>query len=143
MTAIILYTDTDAIRSAMGIDDADMEDAMFTGQQLENQMLEDLDTLRPAHATEIFSGSASLQRKLSLWCMWFGALRIAQSPLATPKRISTGKDELERFVVNWQALEELAKRKLAELDKALSPTVPESFTMMGKATPDSNPITNT
>lgn len=138
MTTNILYTTTDAIRGAIGVDDSDIEDSIITGQDMELQMEYELLKFMPDHEDQ--SIDELVEMKLKLWCMWFGALRLAESPLATPKRLGTGKDEYERFNVDWEMLRSRARSKLSELAKELTPTYSASNTVMGKATPDYNPI---
>ena len=139
MAAIkILYTDVDAIRSAIGVDDDDIEDTVITGQGMELQMAYELGKIVPDHETLFDTDLGEV--KLRLWCMWFGALRLAESPLAVPKRFGTGKDEMERFTIDWDALKAIARAKLAELTVELVPTYSSSSTVMGKATPGYNPI---
>ena len=140
MAITVLYTDTDAIRSVIGVDDADVPDEIITGQNMAMQMEYELDKIFPTHATDIYS-NVLIERKLQLWCMWFGGLRIAESPPAVAKRYSTGKDEFERFVIDWEALAAKARKKLAELEEDLVPTAVANVTLMGKATPAYNPIT--
>ncbi len=134
----ILYTDVDAIRSAIGVDDDDIEDSMITGQDMELQMTYDLLKLMPDHEAQ--SSDELVEMKLKLWCMWYGALRLAESPLAVPKRLGTGKDEYERFVIDWEEMRVRARGKLAELTKELVPSYSSASTLFGKATPDYNPI---
>jgi hypothetical protein len=139
----VLYTNTDAIRSAIGVDDADVSNAMITSQDMTLQMNVALTKFLPTHVVD-FAASATVENQLRLWCMWYGAWRLAESPPAVPKRLSTGKDEYERFPINWKELAKNARAHLDELEEALVPTTGGSgLTIMGKATPDSDPITNT
>lgn len=134
----VLYTNTNAIRSAIGVDAADIENEMITGQDMESQMVVALNKFNPDHVTDKFV-PAKLPA-LKLWCMWFGALRLAESPPAIAKKYGTGKDEWERFDIDWDKLKANAQEKLAELQEEITPTVAVGFQMMGKATPDYNPI---
>ncbi|RLA43135.1 MAG: hypothetical protein DRR06_12860 [Gammaproteobacteria bacterium] len=134
----VLYTTTNAIRSVIGVDDADIEDEMITGQDMEAQMALALEKFTLTHASDIFDPTKA--PSLKLWCMWFGGLRLAESPLAIAQAYGTGKDEFSRFVIDWEALRKLAKEKLAELQEEIVPTVATGFSLMGKATPDYNPI---
>ena len=136
--AAVLYTTTDAIRSAIGVDDADLEDSIILDQGMADQMELALLKFMPDHEDQIDDELVEL--KLKLWCMWFGALRIAESPLAVPKRLGTGKDEYERFNIDWEGLRVRARGKLAELLVELVPATSNAVTLMGKATPDYNPI---
>lgn len=136
--ADILYTTTDAIRGAIGVDDSDIEDEIITGQDMALQMEYELLKFMPDHEDQ--SLDDLVEMKLKLWCMWFGALRLAESPLATPKKLGTGKDEYERFVIDWDALRMRAQSKLAEMTKELVPAYGSTNTIMGKATPAYNPI---
>jgi len=141
MAVEILYTNTDAIRSLIGLDDADVEDAMIVSQDMEAQMLLELEDWLPTHEEEFYATELS-ERRLKLWCGWFGALRLAESPLAIPKALGTGKDEYERFVVDWDLIKRTAKNKMAKLQEALVPAVGSTaFVGMGKAAPGYNVIT--
>lgn len=134
----VLYTNTIAIRSAIGVDEADIENDMITGQDMEAQMSSALVKFNPTHAADQYNPTKL--PLLKLWCMWFGALRLAESPPAIAKKYSTGKDEWERFDINWEELKKTAKAKLAELQEGITPAVADNFTIMGKATPGYNPI---
>lgn len=141
MTATVLYTDTDAIRSAIGVDDADIEDAMITSQYMADQMRAELLSFFPTYETDFYDPSVAV--KLKLWCMWFGALRIAESPLAIPVSLSTGKDIYERFPVDWELVKDTAKKNMAKLKEAMVPSAGSSsvFNFIGAAAPAYNPIT--
>lgn len=134
----VLYTTTSAIKAAIGVDDADIEDTLITDQNMADQMASALVLFNPTHATDIFNQAK--KPKLEMWCMWFGALRLAESPLSIAKKYGTGKDEWERYDVDWEALRKLAGEKLAELQDSITPTAATVFSMVGKATPDYNPI---
>jgi len=137
----VLYTDTDAIRSAIGADSSDIEDTIITGQSMALQMQMDLEKFMPDHATQFYS-STDIANRLQLWCMWYGAWRLAQSPPALPRKLTTGKDEYQRFSVDWKALVETARTRLDGLQEELVPnTSGTAFTIMGKATPSRDPIT--
>lgn len=134
----VLYTTTNAIRSVIGVDDADIEDEMITGQDMEAQMRSALEKFTVTHSNDIFDPVKA--PSLKLWCMWFGGLRLAESPTAIAKKYGTGKDEWERFDIDWEALRKLAKEKLAELQEEILPAPSASFSLMGKSTPGYNPI---
>jgi len=146
MAITVLYTDTDAIRGAIGVDEADIDDAVITGQNMALQMTAELEKFLPNHSSVQFS-NLKIPDQLNLWCMWFGAWRLAQSPLATPKKLSTGKDEYERFNIDWEALEKVAYKNVCAMKDLLlettSTVVAETaaYTVMGAATPCYNPIT--
>lgn len=137
----VLYTTTDAIRSVVGVDDADIEDSLIVWQDMEAQMKMALEKFSTTHATDILD--AAKGPAIKLWCMWFGGLRIAESPTAVAKKFTTGKDEWERFDIDWDKLRSLAKEKLAELQEEITPSTSSStpVSLMGKATPAYNPIT--
>lgn len=139
MTATILYTNTDAIRAAVGLDDADVEDSVLVDQNLDIQMELALAEFLPNHEDDTID--ETIEKKVKLWCMWYGALALAESPLATPKALGTGKDEYERFDIDWEALQKRARGKLDALREALTPKISDTFSIMGKSTPDYNPIT--
>lgn len=135
----VLYTTTNAIRSVIGLDDADIEDSLIIDQNMAGQMSAALALFNPTHAADIFNPAKKVN--LELWCMWFGGLRLAESPAAIAKKYGTGKDEWERFDIDWEALQKKAREELAKLQETITPAIEEGFQVMGKATPTYNPIT--
>lgn len=142
MAVTILYTDTDAIRATIGLDDSDVEDTVLTTQFLDLQMTRELDKFYPTHSTDFFA-IPTVADQLKLWCTYFGALRLAESPLAAPFKLGTGKDEFTRFPMDWDALKMDLKAKLAEIQEDLTPATTTGHTLFSKSTPASDPIDNT
>lgn len=115
MPTAILFTTIEAIRSCVGLDVADVPDELILNQNLRMQFILDLDTWYPATYEDdwVDSGFDPLdlsdqdivaidasERKgylLSNYSMWFGALRLVESLMAIPQKISDGKDEIQRF----------------------------------------------
>lgn len=115
MATAILYTTIEAIRSCVGLDIADVPDELILSQNLKMQFILDLDTWYPNVYEDDWVDSGfdpldtsdqdivtidAAERKgylLSNYSMWFGALRLVESLLVIPQKISDGKDEIQRF----------------------------------------------
>lgn len=138
--ATILYTTTDKIRACIGCDDQDLPDAVVNGKELELLMLERLSDVYPTHETE---SSEAGERRLALWCMYFGALTLIEdSSLSIAQKIQSNTDQLSRFDIDFEKLKEELRRKLAMVESKLTPAVYGTvFSIMGKATPAYDPVT--
>ena len=85
---------------------------------------------------------------LRLYSMWWCAYRAASMVFAIPEKISDGKAEMKRF--NSIDLEGIADEALLQANKykvklqeALgSAVVTSSYSLMGSASPDYDPVTN-
>lgn len=138
--ATILYTTTDKIRACIGCDDQDLPDEVVNGQELELLMLERLSDVYPTHETDF---SEAGERRLALWCMYFGALTLIEdSSLAISQKYQSNTDQLSRFDIDFEKLKEELRKKLAMVESKLAPTVYGTmFSIMGKATPAYDPVT--
>lgn len=99
----ILYTDTDQIRSVLGIDDRDMTDAQIADRNLAKELRLDLVSWLATHATLNTSGTENEKDALNLYCTYFCAALVAVSvQMAAPQKVSDGKDSLDRFAtIDW------------------------------------------
>jgi hypothetical protein len=136
----ILYTTTDKIRAVIGLDDDDMPDAFINGRDLDLLMAERLDVVFPLHED---NSDDAIDRKLRLWCMYFGALTLIEDGvLALLKKQQANTDSQERFDIDFEALKASLRGKINTLETKLSPEmVPASISIMGKASPGRDPIT--
>lgn len=154
MGTAVLYTNTDAIRAAVGVTDTEIPDSMVTDQQMERQVKTALYSWLPTYATLYATGSADgateeevyVKDLLVLYCTYYGAVRMVEMIMAMRQRVSDGKSEVERFVIDWSALLEALKGRLDEVQSLLEEEVNPSHggpSYFGVATPDYDPVTNT
>lgn len=153
MSAAILYTNTDAIRAAVGVTTKEYPDGMLKDQGLETQIRVDVYGWLPTHATLYATGTANgatdaeVHQKdlLVLYCVFCGAVRLVEMIMAAREKVGDGKSEVQRFDIDWAALlEALNKRKdsyRAELEELVNPT-DATIGYFGLATPDYDPVTN-
>lgn len=154
--SITNYTDSDAIRGAIGLTKSEVTDDMLVDQNLEYALLIDLDSWVDTHSTIYSTGLTTgatapqikQKRLLELYSMWFGACRAASMLLAIPEKISDGKSEVKRFNsldlvgIRNEACGMAESYKL-QLQEELGSTVSETgYSLMGSAEPDYDPITN-
>lgn len=142
MTAVtILYTTSDKIRACIGCDEQDLPDDVVLNKDLDLLMLERLDTVYPTHEDDVDADEV-LERRLKLWCMYFGALTILEdSTLSIAQKIQSNTDQLVRFNTDFELLKTELRRKLQDLETAINATLaPATFNLVGAATPDYDPI---
>ena len=141
----ILYSNSDAIRSAIGIDEDDVSDEMLSKAFLEDQMLDRLEKVLANHADIAFS-SESIERKLRLWCQFFGGLQIIElGLLSIASKMQANTDQMSRFNIDWEAMKASLNGKLTQLELDLKATqktlLPISVNIFGKASPGYDPVT--
>lgn len=136
---IIVYTTTEKIRAAIGCDDQDLPDEIINNQNLDLLMYDRLDDVYPAHES---AATDQLERRLALWCMYFGALTLIEdSTLSLAMKIQSNTDQIQRFDIDFEALKQELRNKLAILEDKLNPDMfATAFSVMGKAPPDYDPI---
>jgi hypothetical protein len=153
MTTAVLFTDTDAIRAALGVTTKELPDSMLTGQQLETQMKVDLYSWLPTYQTlydaQSESGVTADQLQivdlLTLYCMYYGALRACEMILSYRAKVTDGKQAVDRFAVDWKALLETMKQRLADVRALLEGLLgigTNKVVFFAKASPDYDPVTN-
>lgn len=153
MSIAILYTDSDAIRAAVGITDVEISDAMMQSQMMETQIKTAVYKWLPTHGTIYAAGTAQgateqevhLKDLLVMYCMYFGAVRVVEMIMAMRQKISDGKSQLERFDIDWLALLELLKQRRDQAQDALEEILNPSDggpAYFGLVTPDYDPVTN-
>jgi hypothetical protein len=152
---ITAYTDTDAIRSALGVTDNEVTDAMLVDQRLALELTVDLDGWADGHAAAFAAGSlqgadAAAQLKanyISLYAQWYCAERvITNMKLAIPQMISDGKTEMRRFqMMDMDAVERAASARAAHykslLSLALGGTAETVMSFASRSTPTYDPVT--
>lgn len=138
----ILYTNSDAIRSSIGVDENDVSDAMIAAQNLDMQMIERLSEIAPTYET-IFDSSDDGERRMTLWCQYFGALTLLENAaLAIPQKIQANNDQLSRFQVDFEAIKESLRGKLKTLENKVNPPVAAiAHSVMGISSAGYSPVT--
>ena len=117
------YTDTNAIRGALLLDEDEIPDEMLVNQNLDVALISDLDDWLPSHAAIWEDGFAAdaepdeikRQRFLQLYAMWFCALRVAEGYPSWPQQMTDGKMEIRRF--QQIDFEKMLSRCLGHVDK--------------------------
>ena len=138
----ILYTNSDKIRSAAGLDAHDVSDAMMQGVDFELLMLERLSIVLPDH--ENLSSDEGIERKLKLWCQYFGAWTlITNAILAIPQKIQANTDAVTRFPVDFNLLGLNLQSNISLLERQLNPltAAPGAVKLFGKAGSNYDPVT--
>jgi len=153
--AITAYTNTDAVRGAVGLTPGDIPDSSLIDQQLALELEADLAAWLPDHATLYAAGldaGATAAEKLStayiqLYAQWFCAsMLVAQMTLGIPMMISDGKTEMQRFpsldlealMARVSARSALYKTRLAE---SAGQAEVLSTSIMQVGNPDYDPVT--
>ncbi len=137
------YTTAAAIRACIGLDETDIPDSLIEAAGFGEDLLIDLETWLPTHAT-VFAGQDAATRHLQRYCAWFGALQLAQMPLAMLQRYTDGKVEAVRFNVDMKAVAAQASQKVESyraLLKNTPVTAPTSSSILGVSTPSYDPVT--
>ena len=155
--AITNYTNSDAVRGAVGLTDNEVTDPMLEDQNLASALLLDLEDWLPTHkdiyeAGRVNSPTAAAKKQydiLKLYSMWYCACRMTRTmALAMPEKISDGKAEMKRF--NETDLKGIAEEACSmsslyktQLQEDLGETVDSTgYSPMGVASPDYDPVTN-
>jgi hypothetical protein len=127
----VLYTNTDKIRSALGLDDKDISDKQLTDRDLDKELRLDLTSWLPTHATLYTTGTSTeatdtqqlIADALVLYSTYYCSLLSARAMrLAAMQSHSDGKNTLERFAtVDWQKIEmDLRERAAFYRDQLLA-----------------------
>jgi hypothetical protein len=110
----ILYTDTDKLRSMLGVSDKDISDSQITDRGLDKELQFDLLSWVPTHSVKYRDGrlpnstpeQKALADAISLYSTYFcSSLMVKSLQLATPQSISDGKNALSRFTsMDWNGV---------------------------------------
>jgi hypothetical protein len=110
----IIYTDTDQIRSVLGISRKDLSDEQLVSRNLEKELQLDLSSWVPNHAliySSANSGAATdiqqnMADSITLYSTYYCAkLVLTTLQMGLKKSISDGKNALNRFdTVDWDKL---------------------------------------
>lgn len=125
----ILYTDTDQIRSVLGLDEKDLSDEQITDRNIEKELNLDLVGWMGDHAVVYNTGTdleaSSVEKNIAdaliLYATYYCCgLTIVSLQMATPQAVSDGKNSLSRFTPsNWQEIENTVKERAAFYKKLL------------------------
>ena len=149
----ILYTDSDAVRAAVGVKDVEVPDDMLQDQQIERQLKTALYGWLPTYEALYDAGNASgatadevyIKDLLFSYCLFWCCVRVLEMALAQRKSIGDGKTQIERFDVERKELIAAYKARVDEAKQLLSDLVNSSAgapNFFGKASPDYDPVTN-
>ena len=136
----ILYTTSDSIRATIGVDENDLSDDMLAAQNLDLAMLERLDTILPTFEA-IHDGSDAGERRMTLWCQYFGALHLLENAtLGFLQHLQANNDKVARFAVDFEVLKDSLRKKLAQMEYKMG-AASTKVTLLSRAIPDFNPVT--
>lgn len=158
MAIEVLYTNTDAIRSALGVTASEIADAQITDLGISDQLLFSLETVYPDYATlktAIDGGSATdaekrLWKALQLFCMYESAyIMTPELQTLLAQKITDGDAEMQRF--QKDNLEDTISRIIQARNKYVSILTaantgiiaPKTLVHFGTAQPAYDPVTNT
>lgn len=155
--AILTLTDTDEIRSALGVDDKDIADALITNLNPEVDLQADLMTWVPTYQTIISEGAAGTPTdeqtlkylKLKLYAKYFiSAIFASSGGNSILQKLSDGSNEGTRFTNVSLAklqldLQGRADGAKAALELLITPTTGASYSHFGTVQPAYDPVTNT
>lgn len=154
----MIYTDYEAIRGSLGVDEEDCPDALIADSKLTVELEIDLDTWLPTHAAIFSAGSAELatadevrrRQVLELYAQWFCAYELAGRFLLYPQIVSDGKAQMNRFAnFDLDAAQERAGMRMARYKAWLNEEVNGASSaisgalIMSVSTPSYDPVTNT
>ena len=137
----ILYTTSNAIRSAIGIDENDLSDEIVGGQFLDLLMQERLFSVLPDH--EAASDDDAVLGRLKLWSTYYCAWTlITNAALGIPQKIQANTDSLQRFNIDFEKLALHLQAAWMRMEAMLNPSQSLSvpITIFGKASPAYDPI---
>ena len=123
-----LYTDTDAIRAALGVSDIELEDSSILNLGMEDQLFLWMEDNYPAHATTwALDPSDALRRTLKLLTMYQGAVfMLPQLQMIAAQKITDSDTEMQRF--NKDDLELTSAKVMEMRDLYWGRLSPESTT---------------
>ena len=156
MSSLGNYTTTEAVRGCLGVDESDMPDTMMVTSKLDLELVVELDSWLPTHATLYSDGvagtpttqQAAIALRIELYAQWFCAWEMSKRPLTVPQITTDGKAQFDRFKVDLERLTALCAEKVlkykAELQElVLNITKPTGLptALVSVATPTQDPIT--
>lgn len=154
--SFLALTDTDEIRSTIGVDSTDLSDAVIVDRMPDEDLEADLLTWAPTYQTVITEGLSAAptteQRlkylKLKIYAKYFLSALVASSGInSILQKQSDGANEAIRFtnvklsdlVATLQAKADATKEELIEL---ITPSGTGAYSHFGVASPNFDPVTN-
>ena len=152
--AITAYTDSDRVRSALGLDLSDVKETLLAASGLDISLTFDLDEWLPNHAALYAAGSApaastgdiKIMNAIKLYAQWYCAWELSGKKLAFVQIFTDGKAGMNRFDIDLdslRAMSEAEKNKWKDLlaELAGQTVVASSYNPLGISTPTFDPIT--
>jgi hypothetical protein len=119
----LLYTDTDQVRSVLGLSSKDLDDAQLVSRKLDTELKLDLVSWLPTHAALYATGNdvgaadadKNIADALVMFSTYFCAGLVGMSlPLGAPQSISDGKNSMARFTPHaWQELTSKSQERMS------------------------------
>ena len=96
----ILYTDTSQVRGCLFVEAEDLPDALFNSTLLERELLLDLDSWLPDHATRVAANTTTQEKRIanlikSYVTYWLAEYLIPSLPVSLPQKVADGKNSRE------------------------------------------------
>ena len=154
MSTPILYTDTSAVRAAVGIKETEVPETMITDQGMERQLKTALYGWVPTYEALYDAGNASgateqeayIKDLLVSYCLFFICVRLIEMVLALRRQVGDGKSQVARFDTDYKTLLEMYTKRRDEIQTLIEDQITPStggVQYFGKATPDYDPVSNT
>lgn len=153
---VLLYTDTDQIRSTLQLTVEDIPDSAFNEFTYVREMMLDLASWVPNHVDIILAGVAPgatseevlKGQMLMSYCTYFCAYQfLVTTPFSVPQNISDGKNSVQRFSPEgMQTLRDFISGKMQKYKEDLSDVLNNTVTvpltkMFVRVVPAYNPVT--
>lgn len=154
--SFLALTDTDEVRSAIGVDSTDLEDSMITDRRPEDDLEADLLTWLPTYQTVISDGLAATPTtdqtlkllKLKIYAKYFiSALVVSSGINSILQKQSDGSNEAIRFTNVKLSdlkkdLQEKSDQAKEDLKKLVDTTFSNTVSQFSTVSPDYDPVTN-
>lgn len=153
----VVFTSTEAVRGALGIDQTDIADQSILNAALDVELGLDLYTWCPDYGAKLTVDPDSatpeqllMKAALTTYAKWFCAAEFARKPLAHLQLYGDGKAEQRRFTnFEWDQLVAYCAGKAAhykamamELDPATADQPGASYATISRGVPTYDPVTN-
>lgn len=156
MISILGLTDTDEIRSAIGVEEVELSDKDITNRRPQQDLEADLMAWVPTYPTVISEGTAALPTdeqklkylQLKLYSKYFVSFLTASAGLnSILQKRSDGSNEAIRFtnVKMTELKNELASFRddaKSQLIDLITPTTEDTYSQFGIVSPSYDPVTN-
>lgn len=144
----LLYTNSDSVRAAAGVSEAEFPDPFLAARNLDMELRMDLQSWLPTHsaifATTTTEEEQRLHDALVLYSMNFLAAQLLSSPLSVLSELSDGSNSMKRAAGFEEALRIVgaAARKYRDLLlEATTGQTPAPWSPLGLSEPSYDPVT--